>query len=121
MAGRKGTAAQEGVPAGYPKEGDGTYAQELARRVQDPAKDPAFAAPIDVTGDVAKARASVVYKDLPIVTIQNTWTVEQARGALYAHMAGMFDASGQLLTRCWVTIALLPRSTRELPRCSAVK
>jgi phage gp29-like protein len=97
MAGRKGTAAQEGVPAGYPKEGDGTYAQELARRVQDPAKDPAFAAPIDVTGDVAKARASVVYKDLPIVTIQNTWTVEQARGALYAHMAGMFDASGQLL------------------------
>lgn len=58
--------------------------------------DPAFQPPKDETDGETRAKAGTVYRDLPLVTVQNTWTVEQSRGALYAHMAGMFDASAQL-------------------------
>lgn len=56
----------------------------------------AFMPPSDPTDPGTRQRASLVYRDLPLVTIQNTWSVEQARGALYAHVAGIFDASSQL-------------------------
>lgn len=95
------TRRRAATPDGYPAEGQGDKLEDLARRhtqaFDDAAKDPAFAAPISVPDSSTRARAKLVYRDLPIVTIQNTWTVEQARGALYAHMSGRFDASGQLL------------------------
>lgn len=58
--------------------------------------DPAFQPPRDPADAQTRQRAGLVYRDLPLVSIQNTWTPDQARGALYAHMAGMFDASSQL-------------------------
>jgi hypothetical protein len=59
--------------------------------------EPAFESKIvDATDANTRARARLVYRDLPLVTIQNTWTIEQARGALYAHLVGQFYASGML-------------------------
>ena len=58
--------------------------------------DPAFRKPIDATDANTKARSKLVYRDIPLVTIQNTWSIEQARGALYAHLMGQFYASGLL-------------------------
>lgn len=93
---RKARASSDG----YPAPGEGTTLEDLARQstqaFDDAAKDPAFAAPVSVPDASMKARARIVYRDLPLVTVQNTWTVEQARGALYAHMMGQFDASAQL-------------------------
>ncbi len=61
-------------------------------RVAPDVDDPA--APLLDKG--TKGRVSTVLRQLPLVTIQNTWTVEQARGALYGHMMGMFESSSQL-------------------------
>lgn len=61
--------------------------------VQDPAfKDKV----VDATDANTKARAKLVYRDLPLVTIQNTWSIEEARGAIYSHLVGVFYASGLL-------------------------
>jgi len=88
------------TPPGYPPEGVGDSLEDLARRhtknFEDAAKDPAFAAPIATPDASTRARAKLVYRDLPLVTIQNTWSIEQARGALYAMMHGQFDMSGML-------------------------
>lgn len=45
----------------------------------------------------ARARTGLVYRDLPIVAIQNAWTVAQVLGALASHNYGVFAASGQLV------------------------
>jgi hypothetical protein len=59
--------------------------------------DPGFIAPHDPLQAVdSKSRAQLVYRDLPLVTIQNTWSVDQARNALYSHTTGIFEQSGQL-------------------------
>jgi hypothetical protein len=58
--------------------------------------DPAFRKPIDATDANTRARAKLVYRDIPLVTIQNTWSIEEARGAIYAHLIGQFYASGLL-------------------------
>jgi hypothetical protein len=59
--------------------------------------DPAFAGKVvDATDAQTKARAKLIYRDIPLVSIQNTWSIEQARGAIYAHLAGIFYASGLL-------------------------
>lgn len=80
--------------------GNGVLLDDIARMyggapeiAQD---DPAFQQPRDATDEKTKQRASLVYRDLPLISIQNTWAVDQTRGALYSHMAGMFDASAQL-------------------------
>ncbi len=59
--------------------------------------DPAHQPPSDplAAGNV-EPRSRLVYRDLPLVTIQNTWTVQAAISAMGAHMIGHFDASGQL-------------------------
>lgn len=60
--------------------------------------DPGFMPPHDPMGvGNAEARTKLVYRDLPLVTVQNTWDVHQARHALYAHMIGIFESSGQLV------------------------
>lgn len=73
----------------------GIRLEEMNRRT-DAADASAFGAPRDPTDAGTAARAKLVYRDLPLITIQNTWTVEQARGALYAHLIGQFNASAQL-------------------------
>ena len=59
-------------------------------------KDPAFDRPLDATDANTKTRAKLIYRDMPLVTVQNTWTIDQCRGALYAHLIGQFFASGLL-------------------------
>lgn len=88
-----------------PHAGPGVPLDQLAQRVRNrygdvriDANDPAFMPPHDAVaqGDT-RARTNLIYRDIPLVTVQNTWTVERARGALYAHMAGIFDLSSQLM------------------------
>ena len=60
--------------------------------------DPAFQVPHDPLNDPGtRARTDLVYRDVPIVTIQNAWTVPDVRQALWSHMSGMFEISGQLM------------------------
>jgi phage gp29-like protein len=59
--------------------------------------DPAFAPPGDplkLAG--ARPTAKVYFRDIPLVTVQNSWTVDAARSALAAHMIGVFEKSGML-------------------------
>lgn len=64
-------------------------------------KDPGFQPPYDpITGepvDTARGRAKLVYRDVPILTIQNGWSVDGVRNALYQNMWGYFFESGQLV------------------------
>lgn len=59
--------------------------------------DPAFQPYFDpLKGGDAAARAKLVYRELPLITIQNSWTVTGARSALWGHTTGIFDQSAQL-------------------------
>ena len=59
--------------------------------------DPAFAPPGDpLSLPGSRAVAKVVQRDIPIVAIQNSWGVDDARNALSAHMMGIFERSAQL-------------------------
>ena len=60
--------------------------------------DPAFQQPVDplTLGD-ARARTRLVYRDIPLVTIQNSWTPRQVITALQAHMSGIFESSAQMV------------------------
>jgi phage gp29-like protein len=60
--------------------------------------DPAFQPPSDpLKQSGTKARTALVYRDVPLVTIQNSWTPVQIVGALRSHMTGIFETSGQLV------------------------
>jgi phage gp29-like protein len=75
-------------------------AKEIRRRVGDVdgpvPPDPAFAQPGNPLSSATQATAKVVYRDIPLVVVQNAWAVDQARAALAAHMTGTFERSGQL-------------------------
>lgn len=99
-----GYGPPRGSSSDSPHAGPGVPLDELARRAQTRygtvsvrGDDPAFMPPHDplLQGNVGE-RTSLVYRDIPLVTVQNTWTVQGARNALYSHMAGIFDISGQL-------------------------
>ena len=87
------------MPGGTPI----TYEQSRAR-IDDQAgpqavqrDDPAFAPPGDpLAAGTPKPTARVFYRDIPLVTIQNNWQVDEARSALAQHMIGVFERSGQL-------------------------
>ena len=96
-------------PNGGPAHLDSPYAtpipveqlrQQIDRRVGDIGRitrnDVAFQSPSDPLRNIA-ARSDLVYRDIPLVAIQNSWTVDQTRAALAAHITGAFDASGQLV------------------------
>jgi len=61
--------------------------------------DPAFQPPKDPLTDLdsAKADARIIYRQIPITTIQTDWTVAQTRMALNQHVQGIFDQSAQLV------------------------
>lgn len=81
-----------GGPAGIPLDDLAKMYGGAPREVK---ADPAYAQAEPLDKDTRK-RAEVVYRELPLISIQNTWTVDQARGALYAHQTGIFYSSGQL-------------------------
>jgi hypothetical protein len=90
-----------GDPSG-PARGGGVPFDVLARAKREVAglefgtSDPAFLRTLDATDGSTRARAALVYKDVPLVTIQNTWSIDQMRGAIYAHIMGQFYSSGML-------------------------
>lgn len=76
------------------KEAEARAGSPVAGIIQN---DPAFGPPGDpLTLPNAKASAQVVRRSIPLVTIQNTWEVNQARSALAQHSMGVFEMSGQL-------------------------
>ncbi len=101
-------------PSGYPAGSlpDTPYAtpipvEQVGRAIQRsvgstdpnaiPRNDPAFQPPTDPLTDPYRTRPGIVFRDLPIITIQNSWTVAGVRAALQAHMEGIFELSGQLV------------------------
>lgn len=76
--------------------GDPTLDRYLGeRRIQT--DDPGHQAPRDpLQGDV-KNRTRLVYRQIPLVTVQHGWEIDQVRHALRSHMEGVFDSSGQLV------------------------
>jgi hypothetical protein len=59
--------------------------------------DPAFAPQGDpLKAPDARARAGVVVRSIPLVVVQNSWTIQDARYALQSHMMGVFEKSAQL-------------------------
>jgi hypothetical protein len=82
-----------GKPSGVPFD---ALAYPYSNGLVPPTDDPAFQRPVDATDALTKQRAGLVYRDLPLVTIQNTWSVDDARSAIYSHMLGQFYSSGML-------------------------
>lgn len=95
----QGYGPPPGRPDG-PARGGGVPFDVLARQYTDglnvPSEDPRLAGAVDATDGNTRARAKLIYRDVPIVTIQNTWSIDEARGALYAHAIGQFFSSGML-------------------------
>lgn len=98
-------------------------ANKFARDFGDPRLNSLL---VKAEDSVSAARVKLVYRDIPLVTIQNTWSVDQARGALYAHLIGIFESSGQLcdsmlgddrVTACLTSkaTALFGRDVRSKP------
>jgi hypothetical protein len=89
-----------GPPPGYPSAPARAAAGEVGfddlARLAKAARDPRFQGSVDATDSNTRARAKVVYRQIPLVTVQNTWSVEQCRAAMYSHMTGQFYASGLL-------------------------
>lgn len=79
--------ASQGVPF------DQLTAQYM-RGLSDRPRDPAFDRPLQT--NPTPALAKLIIRDNPLVTIQNTWSIDEIRGALYAHLTGAFYASGLL-------------------------
>lgn len=59
--------------------------------------DPAFQPPADPLDSQTPKATRLVYRDLPLVTVQNNWEPPEVRRALQSHMEGIFEMSGQLL------------------------
>lgn len=83
------------MPAAAPADHASVVDQYLSGLTR-PTDDPAFQEPVDATDANTKARARLVYRDNPLVTIQNTWSIPEARSALFQHAIGIFFASGML-------------------------
>jgi hypothetical protein len=75
-------------------------AKEVSRRTGEGEvlrNDPAFGPvgdPVQLPG--SKATAKIFYRDNPLVVVQNSWSVQDARSALASHMMGYFEKSAQL-------------------------
>ncbi len=89
-------------PEGHPF--DSPYAQHKA--VQDqlggpliPSFDIGQMAPTDPMSDPSRSReqSSVIYREIPLIQIQNTWSVRAVRGTLAALTAGIFETPGYLV------------------------
>ena len=87
--------------AGYDPQGVGSPLRDMVNaRVggapQISTTDPGF----QPTGDTLKglkSRSELIYRDVPIVALQNNWSVSDVSDALSSHIYGVFMASGQLV------------------------
>lgn len=101
MAADPGYGPPPGNPTG-PARGGGIPYDELAKaskaltHYDDAAKNPLLQGTIDPTKDLTKSKAKTVYGDIPLITIQNSWSVPEARSALFAHLIGIFYTSAML-------------------------
>ena len=68
----------------------------LGGPIDPPTDDIAFQPPKDPLAG-GEERAKIIYRDLPLTSIQTTWTVSQVQQALAAHSIGLFDQSAQLV------------------------
>lgn len=60
--------------------------------------DPAFQPVKDpLASSDAKGAAKLIYRQIPLTTIQTDWSVSDVRNALDAHTQGLFDRSSQLI------------------------
>ena len=59
--------------------------------------DPAFGPRGDPIRSSSRPTAKVIYRDIPLVVVQNSWSVHETIAALSSHMMGYFDRSGQLV------------------------
>lgn len=62
--------------------------------------DPGFQPPrdpLDVAGNVLRNKASVIHREIPIVTTQTGWTIMQVRQAIECLTTGLFDGPAQLV------------------------
>lgn len=96
-------APASGAP--LPKAGASLTYEEAQQKVNEqvggfsipPIPDPAFGPPGDpLTLPQTKPHAEVVFRTIPLVVIQNAWSVQEARDALAQHMMGRFERSAQL-------------------------
>ncbi len=71
-------------------------ANRAAQPFDDAQLNPNLQGTVDVLKGVNRGTITVPLRDIPLVTIQNTWSVEQARGSIFAHMIGIFYQSGML-------------------------
>jgi phage gp29-like protein len=62
-----------------------------------PVDDPAYAQP--AAADIIQGRsgAGLIYREIPMVTIQTSWSVSDTRAALASLTSGLFDAPAQLV------------------------
>lgn len=91
----KGFGPPAGTPV-YPLDGLAQETWDTAGGPRDVrTDDPGFQPPGDPLQRTVQ-RPGIVYRDIPLVTIQNSWTVQQARVAMYSHSIGIFESSAQL-------------------------
>lgn len=106
MAGVNGKGSGGGPPKGSSSDssfagtsiplGDPVLEQYMGNRTVQ-TDDPGHQPPRDpLQGDVKK-RTQIVYRQIPLVTVQHSWEIDQVRGALKSHNEGIFDSSGQLV------------------------
>lgn len=90
-----------GDPTGPARGGGVPYdemakANRLLKPYDDAAANPLLQGMIDPTRDLTPSKAKSIVGDIPLVTVQNSWSVQEARSALFAHLIGIFYTSGML-------------------------
>jgi phage gp29-like protein len=102
----QGSGAPKGSPADSPYAGTPIPLQQQRQIIDSRVggggrprlDDAAFQPPVDpLTQGDAVARSRLVYRDIPLVTIQNSWTPQQVIASLQGHMSGIFETSGQMV------------------------
>lgn len=96
-----------GPPSGSPLDSPFT---QIARNSRDAAElflggqappdldDPGFQPPSDpLKQGNTRGRAKLILRELPVITIQNSWSLGDARAALYGHTIGIFAQSADLI------------------------
>lgn len=72
--------------------------QDLIGPIKPDRSDPAFQPPRDPLADPgAKARATLIYRELPNRAVQSSWSVSDVRTALEDLSEGLFDQPAQLV------------------------
>lgn len=69
---------------------------QLGGKIRPQTDDPAFQPPSTPLTDSAKSGATIVIRDIPIISTLVSWTVDDVRSALRSNIWGVFDGAGQL-------------------------